>query len=270
MAAVNVFVSAVTADNISRNDLVEWVNFTLQLQYSKVENLCSGAAYCQLMDVLWPGCVILKKVRFDAKNEYEYIENFKVLQGVFKSKGVDKVIPVERLVKGRFQDNFEFGQWFKKFFDANYDGKEYDAAGRRGGKSVVNPGDAGPHASPNRVAAPQAIAKPIAKAAPAARAAAPPAVAKPAAAAAVAPTTRAPAAKPAASAAEIEALQTEIAELKLTVDGLEKERDFYFNKLRDVEVRECACTSDISLLSPRPFLRFVFFSSLVPADYFAR
>jgi hypothetical protein len=32
-------------------------------------------------------------------------------------------------------------------------------------------------------------------------------------------------------------LRSQIAELKLTVDGLEKERDFYFNKLRDVEVR---------------------------------
>ena len=31
-----------------------------------------------------------------------------------------QVIPVERLIKGKFQDNFEFVQWFKKFFDANY------------------------------------------------------------------------------------------------------------------------------------------------------
>ena len=37
-----------------------------------------------------------------------------------------KVIPIDRLVKGRFQDNFEFIQWFKKFFDANYEGQEYD------------------------------------------------------------------------------------------------------------------------------------------------
>lgn len=35
-------------------------------------------------------------------------------------------MPVDRLIKGRFQDNFEFLQWFKKFFDANYDGREYD------------------------------------------------------------------------------------------------------------------------------------------------
>ena len=32
-------------------------------------------------------------------------------------------------MKGRFQDNFEFVQWFKKFFDANYDGRPYDAPG---------------------------------------------------------------------------------------------------------------------------------------------
>ncbi len=84
------------------------------------------------MDMMWPGpcvhfrvcspadssfvigCISVKKVRFDANNEYQFIENFKVLQGAFLKKAVEKVIPVERLVKGRFQDNFEFGQWFKK------------------------------------------------------------------------------------------------------------------------------------------------------------
>ena len=36
-------------------------------------------------------------------------------------------------MKGKFQDNFEFLQWFKKFFDANYGGQEYDALAVRGG-----------------------------------------------------------------------------------------------------------------------------------------
>ena len=40
-----------------------------------------------------------------------------------------QIIPVDKLVKGRFQDNFEFLQWFKKFFDANYDGHPYDPIG---------------------------------------------------------------------------------------------------------------------------------------------
>ena len=36
------------------------------------------------------------------------------------------------MIRGRFQDNFEFLQWFKKFFDANYDGRDYDAYEARG------------------------------------------------------------------------------------------------------------------------------------------
>lgn len=44
-----------------------------------------------------------------------------------------QVIPIDKLIKGRFQDNFEFLQWFKKFFDANYDGREYDAIEARAG-----------------------------------------------------------------------------------------------------------------------------------------
>lgn len=44
----------------------------------------------------------------------------------------NQVIPVDKLIKGRFQDNFEFLQWFKKFFDANYDGRDYDALEARG------------------------------------------------------------------------------------------------------------------------------------------
>lgn len=47
-------------------------------------------------------------------------------QTVRRTFTIDQIIPVDKLIKGRFQDNFEFLQWFKKFFDANYDGREYD------------------------------------------------------------------------------------------------------------------------------------------------
>jgi RP/EB family microtubule-associated protein len=42
-------------------------------------------------------------------------------------------------VKGKFQDNFEFVQWFKKFFDANYtDAPGYDPVAARDGQYVKN------------------------------------------------------------------------------------------------------------------------------------
>lgn len=36
--------------------------------------------------------------------------------------------------------------------------------------------------------------------------------------------------------AELTELNQQLLDLKLTVDGLEKERDFYFGKLRDIEL----------------------------------
>ena len=40
----------------------------------------------------------------------------------------------------------------------------------------------------------------------------------------------------AAANAQIEDLTNQLMESKLTIEGLEKERDFYFSKLRDIEV----------------------------------
>ncbi|XP_026667343.1 microtubule-associated protein RP/EB family member 1 isoform X3 [Ceratina calcarata] len=130
--AVNVYATNVTTENLSRHDMLAWVNDCLQSSFTKIEELCTGAVYCQFMDMLFPGSVPLKRVKFKTNLEHEYIQNFKILQGGFKKMNVDKVIPVDKLVKGRFQDNFEFLQWFKKFFDANYDGREYDAYEARG------------------------------------------------------------------------------------------------------------------------------------------
>ena len=48
-----------------------------------------------------------------------------------------QIVPVDKLVKGRFQDNFEFLQWFKRFFDANYQGQDYDPIAARGGVDAV-------------------------------------------------------------------------------------------------------------------------------------
>jgi RP/EB family microtubule-associated protein len=159
--AVNVYSTNVTSENLSRHDMLAWVNECLQSNFGKIEELCTGAAYCQFMDMLFPGSAQLKRVKFRTNLEHEYIQNFKILQAGFKKMGVDKIIPVDKLIKGRFQDNFEFLQWFKKFFDANYDGREYDALEARGGINIGSaahdhhvgglvPHHAAPKIAPNR------------------------------------------------------------------------------------------------------------------------
>uniref|UniRef100_A0A0P4ZTW7 Putative Microtubule-associated protein RP/EB family member n=1 Tax=Daphnia magna TaxID=35525 RepID=A0A0P4ZTW7_9CRUS len=137
--AVNVYSTSVTTENLSRHDMLAWVNDCLMSNLTKIEEMCTGAAYCQFMDMLFPGSMMVKKVKYKTNLEHEYIQNFKLLQGSFKKMNVDKIIPIDKLVKGRFQDNFEFVQWFKKFFDANYQGQDmdgYNALEVRGGEQL--------------------------------------------------------------------------------------------------------------------------------------
>lgn len=248
--AVNVYSTSVCSENLSRHDLLNWINETLHTNMIKVEELCTGSAYCQFMDMLFPGTVSLKKVKIDAKLEHEYINNYKALQAALKKVKIEKMIPVEKLVKGKFQDNFEFVQWFKKFFDANFDGKEYDpVAAREGlpltaneGKSTHMGGGVKPIPRP---AAPKAApcevqVKPLG-----AKLAQESAYAKPA------PVATKPGVKAALTNvtnvqhttglnAELQQenmrMVAEVNEIKATLEGLEKERDFYFGKLRDIEV----------------------------------
>ncbi|KAM6053017.1 microtubule-associated protein RP/EB family member 1 isoform 2-T2 [Theristicus caerulescens] len=207
--AVNVYSTSVTSDNLSRHDMLAWINESLQLTLTKIEQLCSGAAYCQFMDMLFPGSVALKKVKFQAKLEHEYIQNF-------------KIIPVDKLVKGKFQDNFEFVQWFKKFFDANYDGKEYDPVAARQGQETVAPNLVAPVVNKPK--------KPLSSSGAAPQ--------RPIVTQRTAGTPKAGTGmvKKAAGDDESAGLIEQINVLKLTVEDLEKERDFYFGKLRNIEL----------------------------------
>lgn len=40
--AVNVYSTNVTTDNLSRHDMLSWVNDCLNAQFNKIEELCTG------------------------------------------------------------------------------------------------------------------------------------------------------------------------------------------------------------------------------------
>ncbi|XP_058466385.1 microtubule-associated protein RP/EB family member 1 isoform X3 [Malaya genurostris] len=246
--AVNVYSTNVTTDNLSRHDMLSWVNDCLRSQFTKIEELCTGAAYCQYMDMLFPGSVPMKRVKFRTNLEHEYIQNFKILQAAFKKMNVDKIIPIDKLIKGRFQDNFEFLQWFKKFFDANYDGREYDASLARD-NLPMGMGTAGapkgngiaaaalPRKAPLVSSTSRDKIKPMSKVTPS-RPAAPMGNLERRQIGGVGGPANASKSSSQNSVTnqQVDELTNQVQDMRLHLEGLEKERDFYFSKLRDIEI----------------------------------
>ena len=50
-------------DGACRHDILTWINDCLQAEFCKIEELCTGAAQCQLMDMLYPGKQELEKYK---------------------------------------------------------------------------------------------------------------------------------------------------------------------------------------------------------------
>ncbi|KAK3141356.1 hypothetical protein QOZ80_4AG0302020 [Eleusine coracana subsp. coracana] len=203
---------------VGRGEILNWINATLQLSLAKVEEAASGAVQCQLMDMVHPGVVPMHKVNFDAKTEYDRIQNYKILQDVFNKLRISKNIEVNKLVKGRPLDNLEFLQWLKRYCDSvnggimneNYSPaerrskgyKERSLKGNKSSKSLqanrlsgTDSADGGPGFAKTCNTFPEEH-----------------------------------------YTEQIQQLSEKIADLKVSVDSIEKERDFYFSKLRDIEI----------------------------------
>jgi RP/EB family microtubule-associated protein len=210
----------------SRTDLLSWLNRTFSLNYTRIEQMGTGSAYCQIMDAIY-GDVPMSKVNFEANQEYMYVNNFKILQNTFKQHNLDKCIPVDRLIKCKFQDNLEFFQWMKKFFDANYPGSDYDAIARRKSKgtTVTKTQPLVLNIAPVRNTVPpmETLTKKLHSTSLNEN---------------IVPNV--PPVQKSTSFTndikKIEELNSQLKELRESVTELEEERDFYFKKLRDIEI----------------------------------
>ena len=180
----------------------------------------------------------MSRVKFNVNTEYAYLQNFKILSSeyhlcplpyqkpradhvhpckdAFTKHGIDRPVPVESLVKCKMQDNLEFLQWTKRYWDQYYPGGDYDAVARRKGAGAAT---APPTAAP--------VSSRTSGGGGARRGTTP---------GTAAGGMRATGSRPAGAGGANSALVDENQQLKQTVEGLERERDFYFSKLRDIEL----------------------------------
>lgn len=194
-----------------------------------------GAAYCQIMDSIY-GDLPMHRVKFNATAEYEFQTNYKVLQSCFTKHHIEKTVYVEKLIRCRFQDNLEFLQWLKKFWMQNKDDAPYDAEARRKFRVVSS----GPGSNSGSISVTKRSASGLSNAS-----------SSSGASGANNNITRSSyGASRRVSNEQVLGLQAELAQVQGTVASLnkemgtykeamnimERERNFYFGKLRDIEI----------------------------------
>ncbi|XP_063064322.1 uncharacterized protein LOC134456735 [Engraulis encrasicolus] len=111
------------SEQLTENELLHWINQLLTSGFTKVDQICSGAPFCQLINLLFPGSVNLERVKFQAQQELDILHNYSLLQVAFRKNGIAKTIPVETLIQGQSKDAFHLLLWFKDFFNQKLDGQ---------------------------------------------------------------------------------------------------------------------------------------------------
>lgn len=228
---------------VGRKEIMEWINNTLDLNLSKVEDTASGAVACQLLDIMYPGQVPMHKVNWSAKQSFEFVANYKILQSCFSKLSIDRHIDVDRLISGRYMDNLEFMQWFKRFFELGVgEVSDYDAYAQRcKGKGGAQYGGGKRSGKPN--SAPTKTIKSTVGSASTGAISAKSAAQKPLPAVSANQENSKPKNSMVNKDDEVamlkaanEEAEKNYAELRSEMEGIEKERDFYFEKLRDIEI----------------------------------
>jgi len=216
----------------SKGTLLAWINDFYDLDYKKPQDACYGAVYCQVVDSLFPDefSKSWKKVKWNYRNQET--KNWKLLQEFFNKKKVTKPIPINDLIEGKMMANLEFMQWMKYFFDYHYNGQSYDATARRkgiassgGGKKYV-PGKSAKSSKQSKASKKTGKVKDSG------------------------------AGKRASGRKKAD--PEEIARLENIRLGLEKERDFYFEKLRQIEIMLQAMPESVKEVNKADVLKILY------------
>ncbi len=123
---------------LTNKSLLEWIRSYYLIDIKKIEQCCTGAIFCQILDSIHPGKVKMNKINWNAKYDYEFTSNFKILQEAFTYIGISKNIEISRLIKGKLNDNLELLQWFRNYHQSNLSNLvKYDPLKRRNNAEIA-------------------------------------------------------------------------------------------------------------------------------------
>lgn len=240
---------------IGRKELLDFFNDLLDLNLTKIEQTATGAIACQITELIFPGSIPMSKVNWAARSDYEFVQNYKLLQNAFTKNCVQRHVDVDKLIRAKYQDNLEFCQWLKAFFDQSgcsrgddYDPSAVRARGKGGTKYNETMGSvkSGGGTASTRPRPPTVTSRNVPAALNTAKAKV---STKASSAAGSSDRINQPLRERALNDAtklnpvvDVELIQkneellSKVDELELAVLDTERERNFYFEKLRNVEI----------------------------------
>ncbi|OMJ69159.1 hypothetical protein SteCoe_33176 [Stentor coeruleus] len=118
---------------LGRLELLSWINEMTESDYPRIEALSDGIAYCQLIDLLHPKTVALIKLNFYPRSEDDNYKNLKVLEDAMIKLRSKRTIDTAKLSRSKFPDNMDFLQWLYQYWLQNKDSVEerYPAYAKR-------------------------------------------------------------------------------------------------------------------------------------------
>ena len=91
---------------VGRQELLTFFNELLDLNLAKIEQTATGAVACQITDYIFPGSIPMSRVNWEARSDYEFVANYKLLQNAFTKNHVKRYVDVPKLIRAKYQ-----GKW---------------------------------------------------------------------------------------------------------------------------------------------------------------
>lgn len=94
--------STPTPSAMGRLELLGWLNRELTCDLASLRDCADCVAYCQLVDALHPGAVILRALDFNAVTEGDKQRNARVLERGMRACGMEATVDYDALALGKF------------------------------------------------------------------------------------------------------------------------------------------------------------------------
>ena len=119
---------------LGRLELLAWINHVAMSEYTSIDQLSDGVAFCHVVDAFYPN-IELSRIKFNSNKIEDWERNFITLNDFFKQVKCPKTVDYQNLAKGKFNINFEFLQYVYDFILKNFPNEisnvKYHAYNRR-------------------------------------------------------------------------------------------------------------------------------------------